>query len=621
MRRHARKWLGPVLRWLLRGAMSAMLASVSPVGRAAENAPLGPERLAASADGKTLYVACRDGRELLWVDPEAERVARRVALEAEPTGVALVPNGSRLVVTCAAPKSTVVVLDALSGERLASIPAGHTAMAPAVAPDGRRLYVCNRFDNDVSVIDLEAGTEVARVGAVREPVAAAVLPDGSAVLVANHLALARTDPMFVGNIAPQITRIDARTLQTTQIELPHGSLGVRDLCVARDGRFAYVTHLVCNFTLVPMQLDMGWVNTNVVSVIDLEQNKRINTLALDELYQGTGNPWGVGLTADGATLCVAHAGTHALSVVETAPLRGPLLQMFTSSYVGAIVDDPVKGTRPPRRVKLPGNGPRGLVVAGSNVFMAEYFTDTIAVVDLDSPESAQPRQIALGDAVAAPDPRRRGEMLFNDATICYGHWQSCASCHPDARTDGLNWDLMNDGVGNLKNTKSMILAHRTPPAMAEGVRETAEAAVRSGIEHILFSRRPEEEAAAMDEYLKALRPVPSPRLLDGKLSPAAERGKQLFESERVGCAKCHPAPLYTDRKMHDVGSKGPYEYVDKFDTPTLVECWRTAPYLHDGRYLSVRELIVEGKHGSSRGAVEQLSGEEIDDLVEFVLSL
>jgi YVTN family beta-propeller protein len=49
-------------------------------------------------------------------------------------------------------------------------------MGPAVTPDGTRLYVCNRFNNDVSVIDLESGQEVTRVPAVREPIAAAVMP-------------------------------------------------------------------------------------------------------------------------------------------------------------------------------------------------------------------------------------------------------------------------------------------------------------------------------------------------------------------------------------------------------------------------------------------------------------
>ena len=273
-----------------------------------------------------------------------------------------------------------------------------------------------------------------------------------------------------------------------------------------------------------------------------------------------------------------------------------------------------------RRTKLPGNGPRGVTVAGSKVYVAEYFSDTVAVVDLASAEGGSVGSIALGPAPKLT-PRRRGELLFHDATICYQQWQSCASCHPDGRLDGLNWDLMNDGVGNPKNTKSMLLSHETPPAMAEGVRMTAEEAVRSGLTHILFAVEQEENAADMDTYLKSLKPVASPHLVDGQLSPAAERGRQLFQSQRVNCHSCHPAPRYTDLKSHNVGTRSRNESSERFDTPTLVEVWRTAPYLHDGRYTTIRELLVEGRHGLAGGRLETLSEQEIQDLVEFVLSL
>jgi hypothetical protein len=89
----------------------------------------------------------------------------------------------------------------------------------------------------------------------------------------------------------------------------------------------------------------------------------------------------------------------------------------------------------------------------------------------------------------------------------------------------------------------------------------------------------------------------------------------------VGCHRCHPAPWYTDGNSHDVGKRGPNERQDHFDTPTLVEVWRTAPYLHDGRYRTLREVFVEGRHGLGPGRGRDLSEQQIDDLVEFVLSL
>jgi len=599
-------------------AYAAMLLATAAAGRAGDYQ--GPCELVASKDGKTLYVINAEASQVVWIELPGGRIARRVNVSAKPTGLVLSPDGSKLIVTCAAPESTVVVIDTTSGETTLTIPAGHTAGGPAITPDGKRLYVCNRFNNDVSVFDVATGREVARVAAVREPVAAAATPDGKAVLVGNFLPNVRTHELFVNEVAAVVTVIDTQTHETSAIRLPDGSHSLREFCLSTDGKYAYVTHILSNFGLVTSQLDQGWMNINAISVIDIHEKKVVKTAGLDEAFLGTGNPWGVDCTWDGKTICVSHAGTHQLSVVDTSAVMGRLEPLYMTPLAQAIPYDSRGGTDPRRRIKLPGKGPRGVVIVGTKVYVAEFFSDTLAVVDLQSEGDDRTRTIALG-----PEPqldlRRRGQLLFNDATICYQHWQSCASCHPDGRTDGMNWDLMNDGVGNFKSTKSMILAYKTPPMMAEGVRPTAEAAVRSGLKHILFASRPEEEAAAIDAYLKSLRPVPSPYLVGGRLSPAAWRGKRLFESDEIGCHKCHPAPLYTDLKMHDVGTKSKYELADRYDTPTLIEVWRTAPYLHDGRYLTIKELIAEGKHGKSRGRVEELSEQQIDDLAEFVLSL
>jgi YVTN family beta-propeller protein len=593
-----------------------------PAAEPAEEAAkyLGPCALVVAQDAKTLYVACADARQVAWVELPSGRVARRVAVPAEPTSLVLTPDGTKLIVTCAAPKSAIAVLDAASGELLTKIPAGHTATGAAVSPDGTRLYVCNRFDNDVSVIDLAAGNEVARVEAVREPIAAGVSPDGQTVWVANHLPNTRTDAAFSGNVAPVVTVIDARTYETTAIELPHGANGVRGLCVSPDGAHVFVTHLLSNFQMVPFRVDMGWINTNVVSIIDTQRRKLASTIGFDELDKGAANPWAVVCTADGKSVCVSQAGTHALSVIECAGLLGERARQTMSPMMGVWPIYPSLGETLWRRIELPGQGPRGMAVVGSRIYVAQYFSDAVAVVDLQGAGEAAVTTIALGETPKLT-LERRGELLFHDATICYQRWLSCASCHPDGRADGLTWDLMNDGVGNPKSTKSMLLAHVTPPAMVSGVRMSAEDAVRSGITNILFTFRPEEEAQAIDAYLKSLQPVPSPHLFDGRFSPAAERGQALFQSEQVACHKCHPAPLYTDLKAHNVGTRTQYERNERFDTPTLIEVWRTAPYIHDGRYLTVRELLVEGRHGLKRDGAVDLSEQDIQDLVEFVLSL
>ncbi len=582
---------------------------------------LGPVALQLSPDGRKLFVACADARQLLSVDLAQRRVERRVDLPDRPTGVLLLPGGGQLVVTCAAPTSRVLFLDAASLQELASVAAGHTALAPTLSPDGRRLFICNRFSDDVSVIDVSGYQEVARVDVVRQPVAAAMTPDGRSLLVANHLPKMRTNGPPGTTVAPVVTVIDTRTLETEHVSLPSGASSVRGVCVSPNGKYAFVTHILSNFENIPFRVDMGWTNVNVVTVIDLQSMQDKVTIGIDQLDMGAGNPWAISCTADGEYVCVTQAGIHALCVIDQKDLLSDRARRTMSPLPGAWPVYPSLGESLWKRVELPGNGPRALAVRGSSVFVAEYFSDSVTVVQL-APSTGGPAvetSIALGPPPRL-SPERLGEMYFNDATICYQHWQSCASCHPDGRVDALNWDLMNDGIGNFKNTKSMLLAHETPPAMAEGVRPTADKAVRAGLIHILFTHGREEEARAMDVYLRSLKPTPSPHLIDGRLSVAAQRGRQLFFSTRVGCSVCHPAPYYTDLKRHALAGTDGGKSDVKLDTPTLVEVWRTSPYLFDGRYVSMHELLADGRHGLWH-LPDGLDEEDLHALAEFVLSL
>ncbi len=609
---------------------------------------LGPAEVVAAKDGGLLYVLCIDAGQIAVVEAASGKLARTISLPADPTGLALSPDGAKFYVTFGLPQGTVRVVEVGSGQVTATIPVGHTPTAPVVSPDGKRLYVANRFNNNVSVIDLEAKKEIARIPVSREPVAMAITPDGKTVLVANQLPTDRSDSY---DVAAVVSVIDTATNQATAVRLPNGSTNLHGVCVSPDGKHAYVTHILARYQMPTTQLERGWMNTNALSILDVAAKKLINTVLLDDVDLGAANPWGVAVTADGRHVCVTHAGTHEVSVINMPGVLDKLSKIpveakpaepgkpydnrgsFSSATQADVPNDLAFLVDLRRRIRLQSsplfapqttgplvNGPRGLAVIGTKAYVALYFSDNLAIVDFSPKPEKQVTIVPLG-----PEPKltvtRRGYMFFNDADLCFQHWQSCASCHPDARADALNWDLMNDGLGNPKNNKSMLLAHATPPAMWEGVRPNAESAVRSGITHIQFAVRPDEDAAAIDEYLKALKPIPSPYLVNGQLSPAAQRGRELFFSEKVGCAVCHPEPHYTDRLMHDVESKGQYDRRADFDTPQLIECWRTAPYLHDGRYVTIQELLKDGKHGRKQGAVEKLTEQEINDLAEFVLSL
>lgn len=265
-----------------------------------------------------------------------------------------------------------------------------------------------------------------------------------------------------------------------------------------------------------------------------------------------------------------------------------------------------------QRIALQGNGPRDFILNDEYAYIPTYFSDTLNIVSLDNPANIQ--MVALVNNRTENDIDK-GEKYFNDATYCFQNWQSCNGCHPgDARTDGLNWDLMNDGIGNSKNCKSMLFSHVTAPCMISGIRENAEKAVRAGYKYIQFNEVPEDIAQCVDEYLKHLQPVPSPYLVNGKLSEKAERGKIVFK--KYNCDYCHSGPYYTDRQMHRIGDD--VEFEKGWDTPTLREVWRTAPYLFDGRAATMEEVFTVHKHGLEKS---KITAKEIDELVEYVNSL
>ena len=177
----------------------------------------------------------------------------------------------------------------------------------------------------------------------------------------------------------------------------------------------------------------------------------------------------------------------------------------------------------------------------------------------------------------------------------------------------MNWDLMNDGIGNPKNCKSMLYAFDTPKCMISGIRDHAGLAVRAGYKFIQFCDIPEDKAVDVDEYIRSLKPLPSPYLVDGKLSEKAEYGRKVFE--QYSCAECHSGKYYTDMKTHRIGED--VEFEQGWDTPTLVEVWRTAPYLFDGRATTMFDVFYEHRHGIEG----KISRKDAEALAEYVNSL
>jgi DNA-binding beta-propeller fold protein YncE len=574
-------------------------------------APPQPKHLSPAAlalEGDVLYIAHATGRKLEAYDLTGKRSQWSLQLEREPGGVAAA-NG-RVYVTEGHAAGTVAVVDAKTGRVAARLEAGHSPTAPVLSADGRTLFVSNRYEHTVRAIDLATGKARFTTPVEREPSAAALSRDGARLFVANMLpAAAATDE----RVAAAVSVIDAasgRLLRT--VRLPDGSTTLRGVAVSPDGAHVYVTHDLGRHRVATTQSDRGWIWTAALSILDGSSGALKHTLLLDDVDRGAASPWGVACSSDGARLFVAHAGTHEISVIDRRELHRRLAapRKDELSSVLSFLD----GAR--ERVALAGRGPRPIVTWANTVVAAEYYSDSLALVDASEHTA---RSVRLGPE-HAPDAVRRGEMLFHDASVAFQQWFSCSNCHPGGgRADALNWDLMNDGFGNPKNTRSLLLAAQTPPSMSLGVRKDYLAAVRAGVNLIEFTELPESDLDALAAYIASLAPLPSPALRDGKLSDVARRGAKLYELAE--CVKCHPGPRYTDLKRYKVGTGTGAERNAEFDTPTLIEVWRTAPYLHDGSAATMEDVLTKANRGDMHGKTSKLTPAQIADLAEYIRSL
>lgn len=570
------------------------------------NTYFSPVDMAVDTAQNLLFVAGKTAHELRSY--KLENMTSYTSYHSDLPPKAICLAGDRLLLACSHSEGKLVVLDKNSLVALSTIDVGHGACDVELSLDHSTAYVANQFSDDISVVDLGKMYELGRIKVLRQPKQISLSRDGSYLFAANFLPAGRAD---VDLVRSAVSVIDLQTKKTIkEISLANGSNALRGMCLSADGKYLLVTHNLGRFQLPTSQLEQGWMNTSALSVIDAISMEFVATVLLDEAENGAAGSWGIDCSEE--FIYVAHSGTHDYSSIDYKAFVKKLKEHPDKAVLAYDLTF-LSGIR--ERIKITGNGPRVIEACRDKVYVANYFSDNLNILSLDESASLHFQDLAFTDHVPQDDVRK-GEQYFNDATFCFQSWQSCTGCHPDdARTDGLNWDLLNDGMGNPRNCKSLLLAHVTAPSMITGIRPDAETAVRAGFEFIQFMQVNDSISHAVDAYLKSLQAIPSPHLIQGKLSPKARQGMTVFEE--AGCAECHTGPHFTDLKKHSMGSLGVFDRQNAWDTPTLIEIWRTGPYLHDGRSASLEEVFTIEKHGLEK----ELPSEELDHLLVYLLSL
>lgn len=265
-----------------------------------------------------------------------------------------------------------------------------------------------------------------------------------------------------------------------------------------------------------------------------------------------------------------------------------------------------------------------------------------------------------------------GWRLFFDKRLSGPQNFSCASCHlPDKGYEGgepLSKGAHGDILG--RNTPTVVNLHEnefffwdgragslaeqakgpmTNPKemdvdLVEAVKRISDdpayrtAFKKAGVEDIdadaIF------DAIAAFEMTLQTGPARFDRWVNGDseaLSEQEERGRRVFFT-KGDCALCHNGANFADDDFHNIGTgtesdRGRYEvekdeyYLGAFKTPALRNWKSREPFMHDGRFRTIREVIHfyvnpgPIKVGTREIDPIPLTAEEVEDLVAFLETL
>jgi len=268
---------------------------------------------------------------------------------------------------------------------------------------------------------------------------------------------------------------------------------------------------------------------------------------------------------------------------------------------------------------------------GRHVYVAERLADSIAVIDT--------ARLAVVDRIDLGGPRketvlRRGERLFNSgAQTLYGQ-HSCRSCHCDGHMDALTYDFEPDGLGReIVDNRTLRGIAGTGPFKWTG--KNVSTMMQCGPRFARWLTRRESfefyDLVALTAFMDSQALPPNRYRADEGLTEAQLRGKRLFERAtdnegrpiplRNRCVGCHGGPLAMDHRVADVGTGAPTDKDRAFDTPSLVNVYNTAPYLHDGRAQTLEEIWTLNNPFDTHGVTNDLSKQDLNDLIEYLRTL
>ena len=545
-----------------------------------------PEQVALTGDGH-LAVTLRDRNEValleLGDDGDAQVVAT-AEVPCDPFGLAITPQGEILVTSAFC--HAVTALDAATLERRWTVDVAREPRAVVATVDGARAFVTHLVGSSVTVLDLgEASPTSRRVQAlgglyrnrVDQAIGAGTLHPAAALAYAAVLSESGSR-LFVPHLTEQ-----------------NGASTTRAIPGAYGG--------------VPVDEETSFASVAVVSTRGERPVGGGAPLAPREALDRTAF-----VRVDpGIDFAVAPAPAGCRQA-RAAAIEGDRL-LVASQGTGELFELDARALDPAMsvlRIFAVGEGPKGVDVAGSVAAVWSQLSHEIAVVSLGS---GSVERLVLAKETLPPDLAAGRRLFFTerDGRISRDG-RACGACHPEGRDDGLTWKL---GAGP-RQTPTLVGRLDRGPFGWMAKHDTLEGNMHETMTRLGGTGLPEADLGRLAAFVRhGLVPPPRPEVAKDTL---AERGRALFTSEAASCSGCHRVDTdFSDRALHDVGSRALTDASAAFRTPPLLYVGSSAPYFHDGRYATLEALLDD--NFDRMGQTSQLSRDDLRALAAFLRTL
>ncbi|NUP04931.1 MAG: hypothetical protein HOW73_02600 [Polyangiaceae bacterium] len=635
------------------GTCEATASSLKPVSAPGQSATVA---LGAFSDGplagKTIaFVADEDDKSLVMVDVDTRKELGSTKLDGAPGQVMVLADGRVLVTLRDANK--LAVYHAKNDGTLTAGCAVDTSAEPialATTPDAKTILLTAGWGRTLEAFDAAALSRKAKVPLPREPRTVVVDDEGKFAYV-SHAVGARVSIVDLATMKPQ-RKLDVLVnpfeAQNNLVEKPFslassvsGAVGDANGEKPIPGRngtrmgcqgFPMVKSTAPKGRILAPQILVdpgdpenrsagygeGGVPTEVpaVAVIDAGTRRFVQASFAEtheQFFGGEGGaepavgecilPRGAAVDNDSSTLFVTCLGIDAVVAYDAASASPASVEKARWDV---------------------GSGPTGVAIDSANkrAVVWSQFERSLDLVDLKTMGTPDEPSVGKHDRVALKpmaEPLQLsfvlGRQIFHatgDARISLDG-RACASCHPDGRDDAITWSTPEGP------RRSIMLAGRlqgTAPFSWNGLTKDVREHVTHTFERLNGQGLRNVELEALITYIESMPAPPRQNDLDVQL---VKKGESLFHSEQAACGSCHAGDGGTDTKNHDLGSRARADRKAQFNTPSLSYISGRGPFFHDGRFESLRELLVESD--GMMGHTKHLNEGDLDALEAYLNTL